>query len=679
MFFKQIRYNVAKNRKDNGLFLSSLVVAIVAFYTLLSLENQDVMRYLKTIESDAVGKLMLLIPAVFIISLFFVFFLVYFAYRYQLNNRKKEFGLYLMLGMKRSKLFFMLLGETVLNTLMSLVIGLPIALFLTEGISLATVKLIGLGIIGHQVNISLSAVIGTAVGFSAIQMIAMIFLSSGICRKEPLQLLDSDSAEKQVVLSGKERWLGFVTSLILLSVAYVLGIKVLKDFEFKTIMLILVLGTIGTFQFFNSIGTFLGYRIKKKSPSQTGLFTFTGRQIQEHVIHEYRALAVSSLLLLMAISCISFGIGVAASHTSDTRSAEFSIMSSEEEVIKVLSSEENASLIDTYYPMYLSTTYKSEDKVSWAGFIESIKTQTETELRDNLIENLEFETEPYIISVSSYNELLESLGKKPIQLEENKVALYTSMTDITDFTDIISSAIEGGGYIEVNGQKRELEQTLYTNNVVTDRSITIYIGLIVSEFDYEKMCDSKEPYCWNVLLKQDIIAEKGLIRAVGALEDNLLKTDLEYESYINGMGRNLFYKVAGSYITIYLGVLFMVIANTVIGLKYLMQQRANQHRYITLLKLGANTNELCKSAKRQINTFFLLVLGLAVCSSIFAVWAMFTSFVKLPVGTTLMATAIMGSIAFVIMIIIELIYSNFVIHSSSQEIRELSMFNERKD
>ena len=44
MFFKQIRRNAAKNRKGNGLFFGSLVIAIVAFYTLLSLGEQDVMQ-----------------------------------------------------------------------------------------------------------------------------------------------------------------------------------------------------------------------------------------------------------------------------------------------------------------------------------------------------------------------------------------------------------------------------------------------------------------------------------------------------------------------------------------------------------------------------------------------------------------------------------------------------------
>ena len=79
MFFKQVRRNAAKNRKGNGLFFGSLVIAIIAFYTLLSLGEQDLMRYLAMVESDAVAKLMALLPVVYVVSLFFVLFLVYFA------------------------------------------------------------------------------------------------------------------------------------------------------------------------------------------------------------------------------------------------------------------------------------------------------------------------------------------------------------------------------------------------------------------------------------------------------------------------------------------------------------------------------------------------------------------------------------------------------------------------
>lgn len=57
MFFKFIKQNSRKVRKENGIYFASLIISIIAFYVILSLGEQDVVVYLKTIESDAVRKL----------------------------------------------------------------------------------------------------------------------------------------------------------------------------------------------------------------------------------------------------------------------------------------------------------------------------------------------------------------------------------------------------------------------------------------------------------------------------------------------------------------------------------------------------------------------------------------------------------------------------------------------
>ena len=67
MFLRQVRRNSSRNRRENGLYFASLIVAIVFSYILLSLGEQDVMLFLKEMESDAVRKLLLLIPIVYVI------------------------------------------------------------------------------------------------------------------------------------------------------------------------------------------------------------------------------------------------------------------------------------------------------------------------------------------------------------------------------------------------------------------------------------------------------------------------------------------------------------------------------------------------------------------------------------------------------------------------------------
>lgn len=99
---------------------------------------------------------------------------------------------------------------------------------------------------------------------------------------------------------------------------------------------------------------------------------------------------------------------------------------------------------------------------------------------------------------------------------------------------------------------------------------------------------------------------------------------LKYESYLQNLGRELFYIVAASYLTIYLAIIFLVVANTIIGVQFLMGQQKAARRYRTLVRLGAEHDTLCRAAKAQINWYFGLPVGVAAISSVFGVRALFS-------------------------------------------------------
>ena len=111
MFSELVKRNSRRSRRENGLFFASLLIAIIAFYIILSLSHQDVIVFLKTMESDAVNRLLTLVPALYVMTLCILFFLVYYANRFQLARRRHEFGVYLMLGMQRRTLFGMMLAD----------------------------------------------------------------------------------------------------------------------------------------------------------------------------------------------------------------------------------------------------------------------------------------------------------------------------------------------------------------------------------------------------------------------------------------------------------------------------------------------------------------------------------------------------------------------------------------
>lgn len=667
MFFKQVYRNAAKNRKGNGLFFGSLVIAIVAFYTLLSLGEQDVMRFLVTIESDAVRKLMMMLPVVYIMSLFFVFFLVYFACKYQTDNRRKEFGMYLMLGMKRSRLFAMLFCEALWSSLLSLLIGLPVALLLTEGISLATAKIVGLGIIGHHFSLSISAIIWTICGFVIVQLLSMMMICIPLGHIEPADLLKSNASNGQTEVSKAKSSAFFVIGAVLLIVAYYLGVFRLGQLD-STILFLLVSGVVGTFFLYRGLGGFLGKRIRKKSSTSKGLTTFTGRQVQENVLHQHKALAVSSLLLLMALSCLSYGISLGVGGATDNRSTDFSLFGAEQEISAVLSRDDVRGLVEVSYPMYLSGTRTDVNDDNLANTLRSI------DGGDNIAENLHWD---YVISESSYNDMMCAMGKEALNLSGNRIALYSSMNRSGEFFSILDSAVKKDVSIQIAGTDYSLLPKLYCDNVVADRAITLYTALIVPDDLYAEMAGNIKPYCYNIHLTDEIVDELGLMQSIQKMEVLLSDTGVRYDSYLSGIGRNLFYTVSASYLTVYLGALFLLIANTVIGLKYLIQQRQNKHRYITLLMLGADVDGLCASVKKQIRTFFVLVLGVAFVSSIAAIVAMFMNITKLPLGTSLTTVFGLSGIVLVAFVLTEFIYISVVTKTACREIRSLKVEERR--
>jgi len=683
MFFDFIKRNSRKTRKENGVYFASLVVSIIAFYVILSLGEQDVMIYLQTVESDAVERLLLMIPVLYGVSLFFVFFLVYFANRYQLQQRSHELGLYLMMGMKQSKLFLMMIGETVWNSFIALCIGLPISLFLTELINLATSRLVGMGIIGHAFRISWVGMGLTICGFFIVQLLAMFILSVRMSRRQPIDLLNDQKEKSQSVLSPKWGAVSLVSGAsllfgtIFLSVAYGLAILYLRNFDYKIFSLILLIGILGTFILFRGLGSLIGIYVRQKGSTSTGLSMFTARQLQENVLHQWSSLAISSLLILMAMVCFAFGTSTALTNSAvSNRTVDYTFQGEQKEIATVLQSDKLAPFVDHYYgmaldsfrPPYGETVEEPNYHFSWAGLEEEVASQGDSEQKEILLNNLSMKSDPYFISLSSYNEMLTSAGKEPIQLADDEVALY-SKEDFLGSYDILREALQNNPTVEIGENDYKLLSTLYTDNIVADRAITLIYSLIVPDALYDEYFqNSNGTWLWNMTLKEDFIEENGLMQAMYKVDQLLDTTGLQYESYLASMGRQLFYTVAGSYTTFYLGVMFLIIANTVLGLNFLMQQRSTRNRYRTVAVLGANIEAICASARKQIWLYFTLVIVVAFISGIFGIWSLLTA---IPSTIFSLKNSLVIGTVVLLFLLIEVIYIWMIQRKSDEEIRKL--------
>jgi putative ABC transport system permease protein len=681
MFFKFIKRNSGKIRKENGVYFASLVISIVAFYVILSLGEQDVILYLKTIESDAVARLLVIIQGFYALSLFFVFFLVYFANKYQLQRRSHEFGIYLMMGMKRSRLFTMIMCETLWNGLVALFIGIPISVFLTELISLTTSRLVGRGIIGHQFRISWEGLGLTVFGFIIVQLAAMFILSLKMSQKEPVDLIVQQKEKVQRILSSARGWISLALGAVLLCTAYVLGISYLDDLGFLTFLLVLLAGVSGTFMLFRGLGSLIGGWIRGKSSSSTGLAIFTGRQLQENVLNQWSSLAISSLLILMAMVCFAYGITTTLYRGgASERTVDFTFEGPENEIISVLKSDKLKAYVQEYYPMKLAIlrtriSNASENTAghtfSWAGLVKVLSGEKSSVERENVLRDLSYQNSPYLISLTSYNTLLKSMNKAPIVLGEDELAMY-STERFSLYHEVLARALKHKPTVDINEKQYSLAATLYTANIVADQAITIAYGLIVPDDMFNELIgDIEKPFRYNMVLNSDFVSEKGLMQAMNEVHELLYTSGLYYESYLASMGRRLFYTVAGSYTNVYLGVMFLIIANTVLGLKFLMQQRSTRRRYSTLFMLGASVKSLTSSARTQIRWYFGLVIAAALTSSVFGIWSMIGTFMAVPDNLNIVNLILLAAVALSIFIIFELCYIWMIQRKSDEEIEKL--------
>ena len=668
MFYDLVNRNSKQNRKENGLFFVSLIMAIVAFYIILSLEKQDVIIFLKTMESEALDKLFLLIPALYGLSLFILFFLVYFAGKYQLDRRSKELGMYLILGMKRSKLLLMLFAEELWNSVLSLIIGIPIAMCISEIISLVTAKIVGLGIIGHKFSFSFSAVIGTVIGYFIIRFAALVILSGKFSKKEVTELLSESQVEKKREINKVIVSIKLVLGVVLLTVSFAIAIIGVSWANIKFMGLTVILGLGGIFLLFQGIGVLFEIILKKKNNiSELKMFTF--RQLQESVFLKPNTLAISSLLVLMAISCFAYGIPVGYLFNSkEAHVIDYTFEAKEEEVKSAINKLELNEYIDGIYDMNIGRFY--DGSFSANDLISAVENQNDGEDNERLLNNLQYMDRPYLISVTSYNKLLELQGKEQIILKDNEVALYSD--PVFKVEDVMENALKERPTLYFDGEEYKLIDKYYNDSIVTDKLITIMYGLIVSEEAFNKYTDENNiSTYWNATLNDGFVKEKGLMQAIAEVNEKLDTTGICYESYLQNIGRELFYTVAASYTTIYLAIIFLIIANTVMGVQFLMHQQKTKKRYQSLIYLGASYEMLCKSARNQTTWYFSLPIVIAAISSIFAVRALFTGIMTKEMQEQLGKLMTISIVIIILICVIQLIYMEFVKKSSDKNILKI--------
>ncbi len=672
MFSELVARNNRRSRRENGLFFTSLLISIIAFYIILSLSHQDVILFLQRMESDAVDRLLSLVPVLYALTLFILFFLVYYANRFQLARRRHEFGVYLMLGMQRRKLFGMLLAEDLRSSLIALAIGLPAALLISEIISLVTARLVGLGIIGHQFTLSLSAVGWTAAGFLAIKLLASLILSGKIVREEIGALLAEAPEGTKKQRPAAVYATALVLGIVLLIAAYALAIRGRAWSDLRYMTFTIALGVAGTLLLFYGLRVIID-RLARHGDRVGKLRVFNFRQVEETVIHRSGALAICSLLILAALCCFGAGVATARSSRAETHTLDYTFSADRESIGTVRDTLATHGLDGAFSNLFemrigrIRTTEDHDRAVRFEALERAAETLPDADEWQQLQYLLDIVGYPNLIAVSSYNHLLTAAGLPELTLADNEAAVYCdSEVSSASRTALLNRLIAEGAAITIDGAPFTLVGQVQSVSVVTDRSITMSFALIVPDAVFDHYTQGDYDVYLDGALAPSMMEGKSLMNAIADMNQLLDPLGLKYESYLQNLGRELFYIVAASYLTIYLAIIFLVVANTIIGVQFLMGQQKAARRYRTLVRLGAEHDTLCRAAKAQINWYFGLPVGVAAVSSLFGVRALFTGILTASAQSGMTEMMIAAGAMILLLCVVEWLYMAAVKRSSSR-------------
>ncbi len=230
--------------------------------------------------------------------------LIVYANSFLINRRKKEFGIYMSLGMGRKQISAIILMETIFVGMISLVVGLGVGVFGSQFMSILVSKLFEADMSKFEFVFSKTACIKTCVYFAIMYVAVMFFNTMTISRYKLINLLNASKKNEKVKMKNPVLSIFvFLGAVILLGFAYW---KVSADATSLNtadkILKIILMGIAGTVLVFWSLSGFIlqiVQTMKQTYLKDTNLFIL--RQINNKINTMVVSMSVICLMLFMTI------------------------------------------------------------------------------------------------------------------------------------------------------------------------------------------------------------------------------------------------------------------------------------------------------------------------------------------------------------------------------------------
>ncbi|MGU8550425.1 ABC transporter permease [Clostridium perfringens] len=623
MYFKLAFKNIKKSYKNYVIYFLTLIFGICIFYTFNSIESQSVMMELNEQKQSAFMMAEQLIGYFSVFIAFVLGFLIVYANNYLIKRRKKEFGIYMTLGMENGRLSKMIFLETLFIGAISLGIGVVLGIMLSQALSVLTAYMFQVDLTKFQFVFSPLGFKRTVLCFSIIYLVVLIFNFISVRKIKLIDLLTASKRNEKPTI--KNLWISVILFLVSVGILGIAYYKVIHDgiafASFNALGLPILLGCIGTFIFFYSLtGFFLKVIQGNKKFYLRDLNMFVMKQISSKINTTFVSLSFICLMLFLAICTFSGGLGINRAINADLKDLtkfDVTFWSNSGENIENLLKEKNIDISNIAKEDSNMVMYDSE--VKYSNFLSK---EGMTAMKNYFpVAN---DNDILVIGENGYNNTLKLLGKEPVNLKENQYLAVGNIDEMKKWVNeslengnidqmkkLVNKSSENGKKINISGKTLEPANKKYENINLYNFTMKGDILIFVVK---DSLLEGLKPVSsrFNMMLKDNSNTKEELENVRDQLVESQVYSITKKEIYDNaaGLGATM------AYLGIYLGLIFIITSSVVLAIQQLTESTDNVERYRLLKEIGVDQKMINKAIFTQVGVYFMLPLSLAIVHSI---------------------------------------------------------------
>ena len=549
---------------------------------------------------------------IYVITVFAVIFLFY-TNSFLIKRRKREFGLFNILGMEKKHLSIVIALESMIVFLVSMVLGIGIGILLDKAFYLLIAKMLNASIaLGFY--ISYQSIVNSIILFLIIFVLMYLFSLIQINLSNPIELLHGDQhGEKE----PKTKWLLALIGLICLGTGYYMSVSIQDPVTaFAFFMVAVILVVIGTYMLFTA-GSIVILKLLRKNKRyyyKTNHFISVSNMIyrmKQNAVGLGNICILSTMVLVMLSTTISLWVGM-----NDIIETRFP----RDITVSINSVDSNQALytIDDMNYAIEQAGIQTEDELVYRTLSVSAfnKGNTYTFGNENMsLQDISNVVVLYFITLDDYN---RTEGTN-VSLAPDEVLVFPSGKQFDHKTiDIASNTFKVKGILDSikadSNYSANLQNSMF---VVVDSMDTLFM---IDDLQKQAYGDNASyihtSYDFNLSKSEEMSVKEATDALIANYpgDTTYMMVDTQegnYEDLLSLYASFLF-------IGIFLSFLFIMATVLIMYYKQITEGYEDKKRFEIMQKVGLNKREVKKTINSQVLTVFFLPLVVAAIHIVFA-------------------------------------------------------------